>query len=98
MNNLKNIFILGIFIAFILFLCGFLTGLEAFTLISGGMGLISLLISGLFSGVFISRDKIRAYTSTENSQDRKKRTKYMYAFALFGTPNFIAASLFTVLF
>ncbi len=56
---MKKFFIIGILSGFILFICGLLTGLEAFALISGGVGLISLLISGLFSGVFISGDKIR---------------------------------------
>jgi hypothetical protein len=98
MSKLKKIFIIGILSGCILFICGLLTGLEAFTLISGGVGLISLLISGLFSGVFISGDKIRANTSIENSQERKKRTKKMYAFALFGTPNFIVAIILTLLF
>lgn len=97
MNKLKKIFIIGILSGFILFLCGFITGLEAFTLISGGIGLISLLISALFSGVFISGDKIRANTSIENSQEKKKRTKNMFGFALFGAPNFIAAIILTIM-
>ncbi|MBH9968509.1 DUF5316 family protein [[Bacillus] enclensis] len=94
---MKKFFTIGILSGFILFLCGFITGLEAFTLISGGIGLISLLISALLSGVFISGDKIRANTSIENSQERKERTKKTYAFALFGAPNFIAAIILTVL-
>jgi high-affinity Fe2+/Pb2+ permease len=98
MNYLKTYFFLGILSGFVLFLGGFFTGLEAFTFITGGIGLISLLIAGVFSGVFISGDKIRANTSIENSQERKKRTKNMYAFALFGVPNFIAAIILTVFF
>jgi hypothetical protein len=91
MNSLIKILVIGILSALILFICGFLTGLDVFTLVSGIIGLICLLISGLFSGVFISGDKIRANTSTENNEERVKRIRNMYAYALIGFPNFLAA-------
>jgi hypothetical protein len=53
------------------------------------------LIAGLFSGVFISGDQIRANTSIGSGTDRKKRTKGIYVFTLFGAPNFIVAIILT---
>lgn len=97
MNNLKKIFFIGVLLAFVLFICGYFSSLELFTLVSGGIGLVSLLISGLLSGVFISGDKIRANDTIEISEERKKRTRSMYGFGLFGAPNFIVAILLTIL-
>jgi hypothetical protein len=88
--------VIGILSALILFICGFLTGLDVFTLVSGIIGLIGLLISGLFSGVFISGDKIRAHTSIENNEERVKRIRNMYAYALIGFSNFLAAISLTI--
>ncbi|MGP4082925.1 DUF5316 domain-containing protein [Pseudalkalibacillus sp. R45] len=88
---------LGTLVAFTLFLCWYFTKSELFITVSGGVGLISLIIAGLLSGVFISGDKIRANTAIEDSKERKKRNKGMFVFTLFGAPNFIVGILLTVL-
>lgn len=90
---MKKIFLLGILLAFFLFLFGFFSNLDVFILISGGIGLGCLLVAGLFSGVFISGDKIRANFATETSSERQKRYNRMLAFVLFGAPNFLVAIL-----
>jgi hypothetical protein len=41
--------------------------------VSGGVGLISMFASGLFTGSFISGDRIRANFYTELKEDRSKR-------------------------
>lgn len=94
---MKKSIIIGTVIAAICLLLGVTTSYSVlFTYISGGVGLGSLLISGLVSGVFVSGDKIRANYWTENKGDRKKRTESMYIFALFGAPNFISAIILTL--
>ncbi|MBM7583589.1 hypothetical protein JOC86_000126 [Bacillus pakistanensis] len=94
---MKRAFFVGTLVAVIFFICGYFTELELFTLASGGLGLVSLLISGLLSGVFISGDQIRANAAIENRDEGKKRKRGMYVFALIGAPNLIVAILLTIL-
>jgi hypothetical protein len=74
-------------VAFIFFIYGYFTELELFTLVSGGLGLVSLLISGLLSGVFIRGNQIRANAAIEKRDEGMKRKRGMYVFALIGTPS-----------
>ncbi|MGM0845677.1 MAG: DUF5316 domain-containing protein [Bacillota bacterium] len=92
-----KLFLASLSSALIFFLCGVWTGLEVFTYICGGIGLISILISGVLSGAFISGDQIRANTATENEQDRRKRLRLMYTFALLGAPHFAASIILLAL-
>ncbi|AND41478.1 DUF5316 domain-containing protein [Cytobacillus oceanisediminis] len=94
---MKKSFLLGILLSFFLFLFGFSTNLDAFILISGGIGLGCLLIAGLLSGVFISGDRIRANFATETSSERQKRYNRMLSFVVFGAPNFLVAILLTLI-
>ncbi|NUH86404.1 DUF5316 domain-containing protein [Bacillus firmus] len=96
---MKKSIIIGTALGAVCLLLGITTGHSVpFSYISGGIGLGSFLIAGLLSGVFVSGDKIRANYWTENQGDRKKRTKSMFIFALFGAPNFISALILTLYF
>ncbi|RBP86212.1 hypothetical protein DFO70_13018 [Cytobacillus firmus] len=94
---MKKGFLIGILLAFFLFLFGFFTNLDVFILISGGIGLGCLLVAGLLSGVFISGDKIRANFTTETSSEGQKRYNRMLTLVAVGAPNFLVAILLTMI-
>lgn len=95
---MKKSIIYGTLLSLCIFIFGFIT--REFTLssyISGIIGIGCLLVSGLLAGVFVSGHQNRANFLTENKDERKKRNKGVYLFALFGIPNFIVALLLTIL-
>ncbi|MGD6801889.1 DUF5316 domain-containing protein [Rossellomorea aquimaris] len=94
---MKKVFFISILSAFLFFLAGSLTRYEVITFVCGGIGLLGLAISGIFSGAFISGNQIRANTSTESKEERKKRVRVMTTFALLGFPHFVAAIGLTLL-
>ncbi|TYS16625.1 hypothetical protein FZC78_11580 [Rossellomorea vietnamensis] len=93
---MKKIFFISFLSASLFFLAGLLTGSEMITFICGGIGLFCLAISGILSGAFISGNQIRANTSTETKEKRRKRIRMMYLFALLGAPHFAAAIVLTL--
>ncbi|WP_434512182.1 DUF5316 domain-containing protein [Desulfitobacterium sp. AusDCA] len=64
---------------------------------SGIIGLISFLISGLFTGVFVSGDRVRANWTHEDSEDQDFRQQRASKLFLFGLPNLAGAILYIVL-
>ncbi|MDE3840883.1 hypothetical protein C0966_16555 [Bacillus methanolicus] len=59
--------------------------------ISGGIGLLAILASGLFVGAFVSGDRMRANFSSETKEDRSERLRTVNILLLFGLPNLAAA-------
>ncbi|WP_188016948.1 DUF5316 domain-containing protein [Paenibacillus antarcticus] len=57
--------------------------------VTGGIGVISILLAGILSGLFISEDRMRA--NFETTEDRKFRNKYSSVLFLFGLPFLITA-------
>lgn len=67
---MKTSFLSGLLLSFLLFILGYMTKLDIFILISGGIGLGFLLISGILSGAFVNGDKYRANYATETSSNK----------------------------
>lgn len=76
----------------------YLFGKEQAYFLPGGIGLVSILISAVFSGSLVSGDRIRANFQTESKDDRRERLRTMTRSAVFGLPNILAAVLLYTLF
>jgi len=63
--------------------------------VTGGIGVISLLLAGILSGLFISGDRTRA--NFETTEDRKFRNKYSSVLFLFGLPFLITAIIINLI-
>ncbi|WP_408006767.1 DUF5316 domain-containing protein [Pseudalkalibacillus sp. A8] len=57
----------------------------------GTVGLISVLLSGILLGAFISGTQLRANYNTETRYQRQNRNKCAYCILVFGIPNLAAA-------
>ncbi|WP_156288755.1 DUF5316 domain-containing protein [Oceanobacillus salinisoli] len=90
---MKQAFFIGCGISFILILTAFITrdyGLYGKVLL--GFGIISVVISALLGGVFLSGPEIRANFHTESKEDRKRRNNTMLVTGIFALPNLVAAA------
>lgn len=65
---------------------GFISNWGMAIKVTGGVGAISWLLAGIFSGAFISGDRTRANNSIETTEDKKFRNKYSLIFFVFGLP------------
>lgn len=79
---------LAVIIAIVL---GLFSDWELAIKVTGGIGVSSLLLSGILTGSFISGDRARANMSIETTEDRKFRNKYSSLLFLFGLPFLITA-------
>jgi hypothetical protein len=61
------------------------------TMLSGSVGLVSFLASGLYVGVFVSSDRIRIQYQNETKEERIKRVNIAAMFFLLGLPSLILA-------
>ncbi|WP_100489057.1 DUF5316 domain-containing protein [Sporolactobacillus pectinivorans] len=80
-------FLYGIGLGVLLLIIGAVTPFHLF--FSGAAGIIavvSLLISGIFSGTFVNGDQNRANYWTENQQERGQRAGISFRLFLFGSP------------
>ena len=94
-----KIFIWGTVVAAIAsFASPYLFGTKYAYFLPGGIGLVSILLSAIFSGSMVSGDRIRANFLTESKDDRLERQRTMIRFGLFGLPNLLAAVLLYTLF
>ncbi|WPP39265.1 DUF5316 domain-containing protein [Bacillus sonorensis] len=59
--------------------------------ISGTIGVISILISGIFLGAFVNGDKQRANYFSETKEHRDTRTKVSTNILLLGLPHILAS-------
>lgn len=84
--------VVGLGIFGITLLVGIISGDFTITMfISGLTGVISLLISGLLSGAFVSGDRVRANYSNENIEQSYKRQNLILVFFKIGIPNILGA-------
>ncbi|MEC1180137.1 DUF5316 domain-containing protein [Metasolibacillus meyeri] len=66
--------------------------------IAAGIGGALLILTMLFSGVFVNGDRLRANLATESKEQRERRYKYEEKFLLMSIPCFAVAILFYWLF
>jgi Family of unknown function (DUF5316) len=92
---IKRPFITGVVFLVVVLIVSMVLGDGSLILkISGGVGLIGMLASGLLTGAFISGDRIRANYYTESKEDRSKRIRTANSLFLFGLPNFAASVVY----
>ncbi|WP_107841631.1 DUF5316 domain-containing protein [Metasolibacillus meyeri] len=66
--------------------------------IAAGIGGALLILTMLFSGVFVNGDRLRANLATESKEQRERRYKYEEKFLFMSIPCFVVAILFYWLF
>ncbi|MBM7694295.1 Na+-transporting methylmalonyl-CoA/oxaloacetate decarboxylase gamma subunit [Peribacillus deserti] len=71
----------------------FIWGIDKAYLITGGIGILFIVISLLISGSMVSGDRMRANFATESAEDRRQRTSTTTRTVLIGLPNVILAAL-----
>ncbi|MGN7472236.1 DUF5316 domain-containing protein [Brevibacillus sp. SAFN-007a] len=59
--------------------------------LSGSAGVLCILLSAIFTGSFVSGDRMRANHAIETREDRQIRVKWARNMALIGLPNLLAA-------
>ncbi|MFD1849946.1 DUF5316 domain-containing protein [Oceanobacillus bengalensis] len=95
---LKKTFLISTCIALFLLLAGFImTDFDLIGKILLGIGIVSIVISALFSGVFLSGPEIRANYHTETKDDRHKRVTIMTLTGVFAVPQLGAALLLFIM-
>ncbi|QHZ46488.1 DUF5316 domain-containing protein [Bacillus sp. NSP9.1] len=65
--------------------------------VSGTVGIISILVSGIFLGAFVNGDKQRANYFSETKEHRDTRTKMSINILLLGLPHIIASIAFFIM-
>ncbi|MEC0091975.1 DUF5316 family protein [Paenibacillus macquariensis] len=98
MITIRNLIIgttIGVIIALFL---GLVSDWELAIKVTGGIGVISLLLAGVLSGFFMIGDRTRAANhSFETTADRELRSKYSSVLFLFGLPFIITAILINLI-
>lgn len=59
--------------------------------ITGGIGIIMLLLVGILNGTFISGNRMRVNQEIETAEDKEFRNKFTSTFFLLGSPFFLTA-------
>ncbi len=70
---------------------GFAMNWETALKTTAGLGAISWILAGIFTGAFISGDRSRANFHTETKEDRKFKNKLTTVFFMFGIPFLVTA-------
>jgi len=65
--------------------------------VTGGIGVISLVLAGILSGFFMIGERTRANHSFETTADRELRSKYSSVLFLFGLPFLITAIIINLI-
>ncbi len=76
---------LGIVLSIILW------GIDQAYMITGGIGIVFIGISMIFSGALLSGDRMRANYGTESTEDRKNRNTITIRTGVIGITNLIIA-------
>lgn len=85
-------FLVGIGIVVVALLISvFLSDFTLLYKITGVVALISLIMSGLFSGAFVSGDRLGRNLQSESKEDKKQRFLMTNTILLIGLPNFLIA-------
>ncbi|ASB87200.1 DUF5316 domain-containing protein [Bacillus sonorensis] len=91
---MKMAFLAGLAVCLVSITASLATGdLMLVFRISGTAGLGAGLLSALFSGVFISGDRLRGNHHSETQEHRKANHKTSNALAFFAIPNLLAAGI-----
>ncbi|WP_163581930.1 DUF5316 family protein [Gracilibacillus saliphilus] len=77
--------VLGIVLSIILW------GIDQAYMITGGIGIVFIGISMIFSGALLSGDRMRANYGTESTEDRKNRNTITIRTGVIGITNLIIA-------
>jgi len=92
---MKKWLIAGTIIAIFLLILGlFMNDFKQIFYATGGLGLLSILISGFFINAFVSGEQMRANFHTETRDMKQERTKIASKLMLFALPNLIIAIIF----
>ncbi|RKQ28655.1 DUF5316 domain-containing protein [Oceanobacillus halophilus] len=95
---MKKSFLIGCGISLIILVTGLITNnYVLYANILLGIGIITVLISALLSGAFLSGPEIRANYHTETKEHREKRTKTMTLTGVFAIPHLVTAALLLLL-
>ncbi|WP_018933803.1 DUF5316 family protein [Gracilibacillus lacisalsi] len=87
-------FLIGIIFAVIgVLLSIIIWGVDKAYVITGGIGIVFIGISMIFSGALLSGDRMRANYATESAKDRRTRNTVTFRAALIGITNLIIALL-----
>ncbi|GIP56700.1 DUF5316 domain-containing protein [Paenibacillus sp. FSL W8-0186] len=82
----------GIIVSVVLSLfIGFLWEWQQAINITGGVGVIMLLLAGVLNGTFVSGVQMRANREIETAEDKESRNKFSSMFFLWGLPFFLTA-------
>lgn len=88
---MKYLFIGFVFSIVSILLSIILWGTEKAYLITGGVGLLFLVISMIMSGSLLSGREMRGNYATESDEDRQERHSISFRSGLIGFPNMIIA-------
>lgn len=94
---MKKTFLVGIMFLLLVIIFSFL--MKDWTLIvkiSGGIGVLSIFISCLLLGVFVSGDRMRANLNSQDKEEREKDLLYTKHILIFGLPNLFAAIIYVL--
>ncbi|MGN7477785.1 DUF5316 domain-containing protein [Solibacillus silvestris] len=69
-------------------------GVHMIPVITSGTGLVLLVAACIFSGVFISGDRMRLNSATETYENRLQRNKIAFNAVLIAIPNMVVALAF----
>jgi len=84
----------GIGIVVVAFLISvFLSDFTLLYKITGVVGIISLVLSALFSGAFVDGDRLGRNLQSESKEDRKQRFLLTNSILLIGLPNLLIATV-----
>ncbi|MFT8709878.1 MAG: DUF5316 family protein [Sporolactobacillus sp.] len=96
---MKKTFLIGLIVAALLFLLGWLTSAHfVFAAGAAGIGILCLLMAGVTTGAFISGDRNRANFWSEDGESRTQRHGIGLASFLFGLPCLLSGIVLFLLF
>ncbi|QDQ02357.1 hypothetical protein FOH38_18780 [Lysinibacillus fusiformis] len=88
-------FFIGIFLSLIGALVSIVIwDIEMVTTVTSSIGFFFIGIALIFSGVFISGDRMRANFATESAKNKMERNNISFRSALMGMPSLVVAILF----
>ncbi|QGH34709.1 hypothetical protein GI584_11995 [Gracilibacillus salitolerans] len=79
--------VIGVLISLIMW------GIDKAYVITGGIGILFIGISMIFSGSMVNGNRMRANFATESAEDRRNRNSVTLHTALIGIPNIVIALL-----
>jgi ABC-type Fe3+-siderophore transport system permease subunit len=91
-TGMKKKFMISLVIFVIVSIVSYLVGgWELTRNVNIGIGVVSILLAAVFSGAFISGDRMRANHATQTSEDRTQKNKWTETLMIFSFPFLLAA-------